>query len=72
MLAKSPPVLSAVTTFVKDLGIALAEAKKHNVPAFLATAAHQQFIRAVASGWGEDDDSAVSRLWEFMGIHIAS
>ncbi|ORX34751.1 NAD binding domain of 6-phosphogluconate dehydrogenase-domain-containing protein [Kockovaella imperatae] len=70
MLAKNPPVFSATTTFVKDLGLALSEGKRANCPLFLGAAAHQQFIRAVASGWAKEDDSAVSRLWEFMGIDV--
>lgn len=70
MLQAKPDVHSATNTFVKDLGIALSEAKKANCPVFLAAAAHQQFIRAAASGWGLEDDSSVSRLWEFMGVNI--
>ena len=71
MLKKNPPVFSAVTTFVKDLSIVLAEGKKANCPLFLTAAAHQQNIMAVAHGWGREDDVAVSRLWEFMGVQVA-
>ena len=71
MLRVKPPVLSATTIFVKDLGMVLSEAKRVNCPVFLAAAAHQQFIRAASSGWGGEDDSSVSRLWEFMGVNVA-
>ncbi|ORY34220.1 NAD binding domain of 6-phosphogluconate dehydrogenase-domain-containing protein [Naematelia encephala] len=70
MWMKDPPVMSATETFVKDLGIALAEGKRTNTPLWLAAAAHQQFIRAVAHGWGREDDSCVGRLWEPMGISV--
>ena len=70
MVAQNPPVFSPVSTFVKDLGLVLAEGKKRNCPLFLGGAAHQQFIRAAAAGWLSEDDSAVSRLWDFMGIDV--
>ena len=44
MLVSNPPVLSATDTFVKDLAIVLAEAKRTNTPVWLAAAAHQQFV----------------------------
>lgn len=71
MLVSNPPVLSATEKFVKDLSIVLAEAKRTNTPIWLAAAAHQQFVWASAQGWGAEDDSAVSRLWEGLGIHVA-
>jgi putative dehydrogenase len=70
MRQKNPPVLSATTTLVKDLGIVLSTAKGANCPVFLAAAAHQQFIRAAAHGWEGEDDACVGRLWEFMGVSI--
>jgi len=70
MRQKNPPVFSATTTFVKDLGIVLSAAKSANCPVFLAAAAHQQFIRAASYGWQGADDSCVGRLWEYMGVDI--
>ena len=70
MRQKNPPVMSATTTLVKDLGIVLSAAKGANCPVFLAAAAHQQFIRAAAHGWESDDDASVGRLWEFVNVDI--
>jgi 3-hydroxyisobutyrate dehydrogenase-like beta-hydroxyacid dehydrogenase len=70
MRMANPPVFSATETFVKDLGIVLAEAKALNVPLWLAAAAHQQFVNAAASGWAREDDSSVGRLWERYGVRI--
>ena len=71
MLIAEPPVISATNNLVKDLSIVLAEAKRTSTPVWLAAAAHQQFIRAAAQGWGADDDSAISRLWEGLGARVA-
>lgn len=70
MFAGSPEVHSALDTFVKDLGIVLAEAKKTYTPVFLAAIAHQQFTMASASGLGKFDDSAIVRLWEKAGLDV--
>jgi hypothetical protein len=40
------------------------------VPLWLTSAAHQQCIDAAASGWGQEDDSCVGRLWERYGVRI--
>lgn len=71
MWQSRPPVHSAVDTFVKDLGIVLAEAKRVNCPLWFCAAAHQQFVAASGMGWGKEDDSWVSKLWEKMGITVA-
>lgn len=70
MFDGSPEVHSALNTFVKDLDIVLAEAKKTYTPVFLAAIAHQQFVTAAASGLGKLDDSALVRLWEKAGIDV--
>ena len=70
MLIANPPVVSATDDFVKDLSIVLAEAKRTSTPVWLAAVAHQQFVWAAAQGWGADDDSAVSRLWEGLGVRV--
>jgi putative dehydrogenase len=72
IFATQPPVHSALDTLAKDLGLVLAEAKLTYCPLFLGAAAQQQFVRASAMGYGQEDDSAVSKLWEVMGIKIAS
>lgn len=71
MSVSNPPVHSTTDTLVKDLSIVLAEAKRTNTPVWLAAAAHQQFIWASAQGWGQEDDSSVSRLWEGLGVKVA-
>ncbi|RSH81488.1 hypothetical protein EHS25_006845 [Saitozyma podzolica] len=70
MRMANAPVFSVTDTFVKDLGIVLSEAKALSVPLWLTSAAHQQFIDAAASGWGQEDDSCVGRLWERYGVRI--
>ncbi len=70
MFLTNPPVFSATDSFVKDLSIVLAEAKRTSTPVWLAAAAHQQFIWAAAQGWGSEDDSSVSRLWEGLGVQV--
>jgi len=71
MFAPSPPVHSALDTFVKDLGLALAEAKRTNCPLWLTAAAHQLFVRASAEGLGREDDSAVWRVWKPLGVNLS-
>lgn len=68
-MAKAP-VFSATDTLVKDLDIVLTEARKLSLPLFLGAAAYQQFVAAQAAGWGREDDSSLSRLWERYGIRI--
>jgi 3-hydroxyisobutyrate dehydrogenase len=59
---------SAVDIFVKDLGLVLDAARPTVFPLPLAAAAHQQFLRASASGHGGEDDSAVIKT--FPGIDL--
>jgi putative dehydrogenase len=70
MRMSKAPVFSATDTLVKDLDIVLTEARKLNLPLFLGAVAYQQFVAAQASGWGREDDSSLSRLWEGYGIRI--
>lgn len=72
MLVSDPQVFSTVDSIANDLAIVLAEAKRTSTPIWLAAAAHQQFVWAVAQGWGAEDDSSVSRLWEGLGIRVGS
>ncbi|KAK8845549.1 hypothetical protein IAR55_006264 [Kwoniella newhampshirensis] len=65
-------VHSATSTFVKDLSIVLAEAKRCNTPLFLGQAALQQFTIACANGLANEDDSSLGRLWENMGVILKS
>ncbi|MDE2333516.1 MAG: NAD-binding protein [Rhodospirillales bacterium] len=55
---------SAVSIFVKDLGIVLDAARGMTFPLPLAAAAHQIFLAAAAGGDGGRDDSFVIRVWE--------
>ncbi len=59
---------SAVDIFVKDLGLVLDASRPAVFPLPLAAAAHQQFLRASASGHGREDDSAVIKT--FPGIDL--
>jgi putative dehydrogenase len=70
MLQANPEPKATVNTFVKDLGLVLAEAKKNNIPLFLSAAAHQMFVQASSWGLGEEDDSSVVRLWEKSGVFV--
>lgn len=64
--------LSAVNIFVKDLGIVLDSARAMKFPAPLAGLAHQLFIMAAASGHGQEDDSAVVKVYEQLtGVSVA-
>jgi 3-hydroxyisobutyrate dehydrogenase-like beta-hydroxyacid dehydrogenase len=72
MRQKDAPVYAATETFVKDLGIVLAEAKAVGCPVWLAAAAQQQFLRAVAAGYGKEDDSSLGRLWKDIGVDLSS
>ena len=60
--------LSAVSIFVKDLGIVLDYAKKSVFPLPLSAAAHQMYMSASAAGHGGEDDSAVIKV--FPGIKL--
>src|SRR3954453_1232509 len=58
--------LSAVSIFVKDLGIVLDQARALTFPLPMASAAHQLFLAAAASGHGGRDDAFVIRFWEAL------
>ena len=62
---------SAVNIFVKDLGIVLDQARALTFPLPMASAAHQLFLAAAASGQGTRDDAFVIRVWEALtGIEL--
>ncbi len=62
---------SAVNIFVKDLGIVLDQARALTFPLPLASAAHQLFLAAAASGHGGRDDAFVIRVWQALtGIEL--
>jgi 3-hydroxyisobutyrate dehydrogenase-like beta-hydroxyacid dehydrogenase len=62
---------SAVNIFVKDLGIVLDQARALTFPLPMASAAHQLFLAAAASGHGGRDDAFVIRVWEALaGIKL--
>jgi putative dehydrogenase len=68
ILAGDYAPLSAVNIFVKDLGIVLDYAKKSVFPLPLSATAHQMFLQASAAGHGDEDDSAVIKI--FPGITL--
>jgi putative dehydrogenase len=55
--------LSAVNIFIKDLGIVLDAARKLAFPLPMASAAHQLYLRTAEAGHGQEDDSAVIKLY---------
>lgn len=54
---------SSVEIFVKDLGIVSDIARQTRFAAPMATMALQQFIAASGMGYGEEDDSAVAKVY---------
>jgi putative dehydrogenase len=60
--------LSAVDIFVKDLGLVLDTARATKFPLPLSATAHQMFMQASAAGHGQEDDSAVIKV--FPGIDL--
>ncbi len=63
--------LSAVSIFVKDLGIVLDTAKTMSFPAPLTAAAHQQYLAAAGAGLAGEDDSAVIKVYQKLsGIEL--
>lgn len=56
--------LSAVSIFVKDLGIVLDSAKKMAFPLPLTAAAHQLYLAAAGAGLAGDDDSSVVKIYQ--------
>ncbi|MDF0605857.1 NAD(P)-dependent oxidoreductase [Neisseriaceae bacterium TC5R-5] len=63
ILAGNYTPLSSVNIFVKDLGIVLDAARKLAFPLPLAAAAHQLYLGTAAAGHGQEDDSAVIKLY---------
>jgi putative dehydrogenase len=59
---------SAVSIFVKDLGIVLDAARSNSFPLPLTATAHQMFLTAAAAGHAAEDDSAVVKI--FPGIQL--
>ncbi len=59
--------VSAVETFVKDLGLVLNTGHDLRLPLPLAAAAHQLFLAAAGAGWGKLDDAAVVKVYEQAG-----
>jgi 3-hydroxyisobutyrate dehydrogenase len=71
ILAGDYTPLSAVNIFVKDLGIVLDAARKYSFPLPLAAAAHQLYVGTAAAGHGQEDDSAVIKLYAALtGIEL--
>ncbi|MEX0960164.1 MAG: L-threonate dehydrogenase [Burkholderiales bacterium] len=63
--------LSAVSIFVKDLGIVLDSAKKMAFPLPLTAAAHQLYLAAAGAGLSGEDDSAVIKIYQQLsGIDL--
>jgi 3-hydroxyisobutyrate dehydrogenase len=63
--------LSAVSIFVKDLGIVLDSAHKMHFPAPLTAAAHQLYLAAAGAGLAAEDDSAVVKVYQKLsGIEL--
>jgi len=68
VLAGDYTPLSAVDIFVKDLGLVLDTARASKFPLPLAATAHQMFMQASSAGYGQEDDSAVIKI--FPGIRL--
>jgi 3-hydroxyisobutyrate dehydrogenase-like beta-hydroxyacid dehydrogenase len=64
ILAGDDTPLSAVSIFVKDLGIVLDQARALTFPLPMASSAHQLFLAAAAAGQAGRDDAFVIRVWE--------
>lgn len=64
ILAGDDTPTSAVSIFVKDLGIVLDQARALTFPLPMASSAHQLFLAAAAAGQGGRDDAFVIRVWE--------
>lgn len=71
MLENDYTPYSAVNIFVKDLGIIATESSKLKVPHYISSIAHQLFLSASASGWGQYDDAAVVKVYETLtGVKV--
>lgn len=57
---------SAISIFVKDLGIVMDMARGSSFPVPMAGAALQMFLMTAAAGMGADDDASVARLYAQM------
>jgi 3-hydroxyisobutyrate dehydrogenase-like beta-hydroxyacid dehydrogenase len=68
ILAGDYTPLSAVSIFVKDLGIVLDTARGLALPLPLAATAHQMFLQAAGAGHAAEDDSAVVKI--FPGVKL--
>lgn len=68
VLAGDYTPLSAVDIFVKDLGLVLDTARASKFPLPPAAMAHQMFMQASSAGHGQEDDSAVIKI--FPGIRL--
>jgi len=68
ILAGDYTPLSAVSIFVKDLGIVLDAGRKLGMPLPLTSTAHQMFLLAAAAGHAGEDDSAVVKI--FPGVPL--
>jgi 3-hydroxyisobutyrate dehydrogenase len=66
ILAGDYTPLSAVSIFVKDLGIVLDSARKLTFPLPLTSAAHQMFLATSAHGHGAEDDAAVIKMFQAL------
>lgn len=55
---------SAVSIFVKDLGILIDMARSQNFPLPITGAALQMFLMAAGAGMARDDDASVARVYE--------
>ncbi len=68
ILAGDYTPLSAVSIFVKDLGIVLDSGRELGMPLPLTATAHQMFLQAAAAGHGAEDDAAVVKI--FPGVPL--
>lgn len=68
VLAGDYKPLSSVDIFVKDLGLVLDMARTSKFPLPLSSTAHQMFMQASTSGFANEDDSAVIKI--FPGISL--
>jgi putative dehydrogenase len=59
---------SMVDIFVKDLGLVTDAAQSLNFPLYLGSTAYQMFTSASNAGYGQEDDSAVIKI--FKGVSL--
>lgn len=64
ILAGDYKARSAISIFLKDLGIVLSTANNQRFPAPLTAAAHQLFTMAASAGMADWDDAAVAKVYE--------